>query len=1043
MTEPDFFKELPNLKVPDRIPDFLAEIPEQEEVRAKKPVVTLPVEEISEREAMQELPEDISPMAMPYLAQSMAFATQAGRRGISRSGKRILSGLTFGLSELIPGLKTEEPKTKTEKELAVANEIMGSLLPWGAFEKYVVAPVGARVGAKIAAKAAHRKILKGLGAQLGTKFAIRGGAAPAIDSLKNFIRTGDVPSLDELAKEGLIVGGIGGAFDMLGEVALPTMRSLSNIAKKEGRSLWDVYKEFGRAIRNRGFSFLKGTAKPVTPDDVLEIGKDFAKQKGFPVEAPITLEKVAIPTEITPKKVAKITKVPSENVIKKDEPVEAQLLRDNQVTKAFDKLSAKLNVEAPFKKVGANETGFRVKTYFDQVSKNIEKGEKVQKDIKKLKLTDEQLSELALASEKATPPKDPELKKGYKIVRDYFDTTLKDLKDAGVLKGGFVENRIEAIKDDIARTQELLKKAKTTQAKRNYEVELQDLRTELQDVQDIRFVSIPANLWFDNKVVTDPAMARKVVRFLNKKRRKTATIKDLINADIIKPEDVNMNEIISYYSRKAGRDVALGKIIKAAKNDGLATLEEKPGYVKVPGYVAPELSKYYLHPAFADYIHSYTEPKKFSNWEKLTRRTKGWSFYNPVIMPINDLYQHAAAVLGDVRNIPTLGKSWVKAFKDSKAKTKDFWNAYENGLFSQPFIPEDTSFKSYADRMKKETGSPFVSMFKNIPAKLHDKLYDAIGSVAWGMDKTIRMATYNHLKKQGLTDREAAQTAALFHGDYASVPPDTRRQLNKFFWTPTFKIVMGKMQKDAIKGAFKVGESILRGKEIPKAEAAKFKGLLGALTIIAGLDLWLTSHGFDREIFGLRYSTPTVTEEGKRKQLWMNLSNPLNLIWKFAFRGYESFTKPGTDRNLWQFIRRNKFEYAIPVQILWEISENKRTDRQPIYEADDDFATKLRKSAIYAGKRVFPLIGKVDKTNEFVKPEARTAMQQQLGIIPSYMPSLFPYVTDRKKILQKRAVQRVLRKFMEKSKRLRKEGKSITEKDFEKYKEEIRKITSN
>lgn len=987
MTTPDFFRDLPSLKLPKKLPDFFEEIPEEP----------------------PEMPTEEPKNFLRELGRAAALRAQIAPPAevLPQIGAGALEELSLGSIDV---MKPETPAGEFSREagrLALGFPLLMRGL------NNLLRPVG------------------WLGRLLGT--AAAGGTRRAV---KDYFKKGEINPKD-VATEGAIWGAIEGTIQAVG-LGLTTKRAIDFISKRTGKSKADVARFLADKFKSRFKKRFKTEPTPrnmelLPPEEVSEVVEgsiaDIQKEAARLREVPKLLE---APREIP--------KVPE--VISTTEPVEAQLLKDNKVTEAFAKLAAKVDVEAPFKRIGATETGFRVKSYFDQVSKNIAKGKEVQKDIKKLKLSEEEMSSLVLASERATPPKDPKLKEGYKIVRKFFDDSLAELKKAGVLKEGFVENRIQQIKDQIEEVKSQLGKARTSQAKKNYRIELEDLNTELDDVKDIKFVSIPANLWFDNKVSTDPALARRVVRFLNKKRRKTATIKDLIDAKVISPKDINVNEIISHYSRKAGRDIALGKVIQAAKNEGLATLKERPGYLKIPGFIAPELAKYYVHPAFADYIQGYTEPKRFSNWEKLVRRTKGWSFYNPVIMPVNDLYQHAAAILGDVRNLPTIGGSWVKAFKDVKNKTPAFWDAYENGLFSQPFIPEDMTFKAFTSRMSKETSSSFLNLIKNIPFKLHDKLYDAIGSVAWGTDRMIRMATYNHLLKQGLSPRDAAQTAALFHGDYASVPPATRRQLNKFLWTPTFKIVMGKMQKDAIKGAYKVGAAIAKGEDIPKAELAKFKGLLGALAIIAGLDLWLTSHGFKRETFGLRYSTPTVVDR-KKKEFWLNLSNPLNLLWKFAWRGYDTFTKPGVEKRFWSFIRRNKFEYAIPTQILWELTENQSINRKKIYETADSFPTQLGKMAVYSMKRALPFLGKVDKTNEFVKPEAREAMQKELGIIPSYLPSMFPYITDPKKVRQRRLVQKIQRQFLEKAKRYRREGKELTEKDWQRYKAEIYKAASD
>ena len=73
-------------------------------------------------------------------------------------------------------------------------------------------------------------------------------------------------------------------------------------------------------------------------------------------------------------------------------------------------MDAKLDVESPFKQIGANETGFAVKNYYDQINKHIEQGEYVIKQLKKLKLTKDQYNNIIFQAESATPPPIPCIK---------------------------------------------------------------------------------------------------------------------------------------------------------------------------------------------------------------------------------------------------------------------------------------------------------------------------------------------------------------------------------------------------------------------------------------------------------------------------------------------------------------------------------------------------------------------------------------------------------------------------------------------------------
>ena len=165
---------------------------------------------------------------------------------------------------------------------------------------------------------------------------------------------------------------------------------------------------------------------------------------------------------------------------------------------------------------------------------------------------------------------------------------------------------------------------------------------------------------------------------------------------------------------------------------------------------------------------------------KASAIAKGFAFYNPIILPFNDVIQQA--MLTGIKG----STFWVEAAKDLKNLTPAYWEAFENGLFSQPF---NIFLKDYEEQWK---GS--LSENKTLPKRLkkfflNDKIvnsaYKLSSNIAWTLDRTIRMASYRYLLGQGLSPREAAQTAALFHGDYAMVDPNTRRFLNQLFFTPT------------------------------------------------------------------------------------------------------------------------------------------------------------------------------------------------------------------------------------------------------------------
>lgn len=785
------------------------------------------------------------------------------------------------------------------------------------------------------------------------------------------------------------------------------------------------------------------------PHDMKFVLEQLNKAAVTPVKS--SVEKVPEATKVVdlffPKEITK-PPVPPKEPPKPQEPPpekppEDEPLRDDKInsktSKFFSNFVSKLDVEYPFKKVDAPKTGFAVKNYFDQINKHIEQGHFVAKQIKKLGLTKDQLNNAVLQAESAIPPRDPKERQAWTMMRSYFDKALKDLQTQGVLKKGFIENIATGILAEIKALDDQIKLAKSPRIKEKLHTQQKDLLEQLKEISSFKFVSIPVRNLFSDAMKADPARVRRAVKFLNKKRRKTIRLQDLVDSGLVDKKDLTPELIIGSYSRKYGRDIALAKVINSAKREGLATLEPREGYVKIPGYVAPELARYYIHPAFADYIQAYTAPPSFSVWQKFSQQLKGWSFYNPIIVPMNDIVQQAMFTLGDPANLLKIPVNYIKAFRSLWKKDKLYWELFDKGLFSQPFVMPEKDFKDLFEWFKKGEEPIWLKVLK-LPVKLHDKLYDAMSAVAWGGDRLIRITTALQMMEGGAPLEIAAQESAAFHGDYSKVPAKTRRELNKFLWTPTFKIVMGILHKNIIKNIGKITEKIFKGEKFTPKEKIRLKGLIGGLLFFGMVDLIMNSLDYKRDVFGLRYSKDILDKEGKKKTLHINFSNPANLPLKFLYRAYESATKPGQQNNLMSFIRKNKYELAIPIQIAWELFNNKTRKFDNIYEPYDSFENKLGKTANYIMKRVIPFYGLTDEEESFVSEASKEIFYKELGQFSSIIPGIFPYVTERDKVRKMRQVQSLQKRFLMKARIKAREKKPISKAEREDFKKEVERI---
>lgn len=157
------------------------------------------------------------------------------------TGKGILSGLTFGLSEKIPGLKPDE------NDLMVGlGETIGSFIPISKLYNFIGKPI-----VNYAAKSPiAREGLMALARMTG--FGVTGAA---YEGAKETIKTGEVPSPEELAKTGATWAAIDAVLQTMG-VGVAFSRAVKNIAESEGVTakevlgkLWDATKaKFKRPI---------------------------------------------------------------------------------------------------------------------------------------------------------------------------------------------------------------------------------------------------------------------------------------------------------------------------------------------------------------------------------------------------------------------------------------------------------------------------------------------------------------------------------------------------------------------------------------------------------------------------------------------------------------------------------------------------------------------------------------------------------------------------------------------------------------------------
>lgn len=675
------------------------------------------------------------------------------------------------------------------------------------------------------------------------------------------------------------------------------------------------------------------------------------------------------------------------------------------------------DVEAPFRRSGAPQTGIKVKGYYGQRELREEIAIKTVKKIAKdLRHDPDLLSKAVIYAENpklfnsAPPEVQRLLAKPIRDILKYFS----DARDLYASRGVDVDFK-HRIRNDIEAS---IRKAK----KENKPTD--GLESALKDLDNFEFVHIPTALWFERAAIEGNNNIGRILKVMAEKKRETFRIQDLIDAGLIELKDVNAVDVIMNYGRRLGKDIGLLDIVNAAKSEGLASTKFKDGFVKPPrGSVA--FRDTWVHPTLNDWLISMGSLREGMNvFEKGVSVVKMGQFYNPLFLPMYDTVQ--ATMLGSVNPLHPFrtGKLLIKGMRDVFTQSERYIEALDNGLASTPF---NNPFKSYIDLARSiksggagEAGFLVKSLLKGNPFPSLRAFYDASFNLAWQLDRGIRMTSYNYLIEKGFSPQQAAQIAAKFHGDYASVPATTRRALNNIFFTPTFKIAMTKLYGNMMKGAWEsTKDAVKKDGNLDPKHPAYARGIAAVGGVLIATDLVMHSIGFERDTFGVRYKKEVDTEEGP-KDLVITLSNPANMPVKYAERIARSFR--GDQLQPWRTLARNlEYELTPLYRFTTQLIENKDPDGNIIY---NEFGTKPIHSleravqmTRYLFESSFAIIGDTQEA-VFTDPTKQTSQERladEIGKVQSLImrPFVFTYLRDPEELQIKTRLDKVQSRFQQ------------------------------
>ena len=691
----------------------------------------------------------------------------------------------------------------------------------------------------------------------------------------------------------------------------------------------------------------------------------------------------------------------------------------------MNKLASKFDVEAPFKKLGKPETGIALKTFFAKVETEQGKGLEVIKGLNKLKLSNKEYQNLpflvyqpgrfVILSEADRKRMSP----GYQIVRGYFKQAEAELKEAEIISEGFPQSMVKRLQEENIQLRALFKKKISFERMTKIKQQIEDNQKTIDFIKKarIQYVPIPLRLWFKDLLETSP---QKIPHLISQyfKTREIVDLKGfaeyLLEEGIITPEDLDIRRIIGSYAHQKGLKLGMAKIINTAIKEGLLKpIDQAPeGWQSLPSRIAPGLKGYKGHPAFIDYLEDNFIRHKGGLAPEISRPLayiKMMQFYNPFFLSIYDLYQ--GAWLGSVRDIKT-PEYFVKAINSIKNKDAAYWQAMEKGLFSQPFVAPWDEYMRNVEREVASLSDPLKKAWQDLTGRLEkqkifgavDALYRSSWTIAWTGDKTIRLVSYYYMLDKGFTPEEAAQIAAKMHGDYASVPPSSKAIMNKIFFTPTFQIVMTKVQFEM---AQRTGYLLAGSKD--KTDRKFAQALLALVALIIARKMLFKKWGFEEESFGYRYKKTITTPEGEEKELIISVPTPDNILMRYWHRLKRI---PETDDKL------EKILLAVPFTLhpLWDYGRvmigNKQPGGIPVYNVFDNPDKITKDIFIYTLNRLV----RVTETIKELRREERTAgikaMEQDLGSIAKVLRWFaFPYLRNPKIQRQSYKIFRLQQEF--------------------------------
>mgnify|MGYP003145087129 CR=1 FL=1 len=346
------------------------------------------------------------------------------------------------------------------------------------------------------------------------------------------------------------------------------------------------------------------------------------------------------------------------------------------------------------------------------------------------------------------------------------------------------------------------------------------------------------------------------------------------------------------------------------------------------------------------------------------------------------------------------------------------------------------------DRYKE--GEGILSSMTKVPlvAKdLIDGMYNLSYYTAWSLDQMQRHITYAYMRdKKGLDSAEAAQLTAQFHGDYASVPWKTRNALNKIFFTPTYKIIMGKLFYNMFKSViYDTPTQLYRTGKLDKPTQVSAAGLFRGILLLGAIDAMLMTLDFERDEWGRTYKKKGYKDpKGKPKEMVLTFSLPNNTFLRYLYRWQKVQNDPSIRDKFLTYVEYNKYDFHPLYLILKQAYDGEDAQGQPIgfikQWNSERYATQKRFQ--YVLKEIYQVskyfdggIATVDDEHASELFSTDIDMLTETGFFSDMLEVFtFPYLRDEADIKKAKRIERLsadLKAGVDKWKNLAKEYKQL------------------